>query len=162
MGLMGKITVAILALALMCAAAAAEDASDEAVIEFRGLVQGGAKVLSRADVEKLPMQLVTTKTPWHTSVVAFEGVLMRDLLAAVQAKGSKIRVVALNKYATEIPIKDFTDYGAILAYKRDGKYMPVRDKGPFFIVYPYDSDVALQSEKFYVRSAWQVATITVE
>ena len=40
--------------------------------------------------------------------------------------------------------------------------MPVDDKGPLFIVYPYDSDPVLQTEKFYSRSAWQVAQIIVK
>ena len=43
----------------------------------------------------------------------------------------------------------------------DGNYMPVRDKGPLFIVYPYDSDPNLRSRRFYSRSAWQVAQLIV-
>ena len=39
--------------------------------------------------------------------------------------------------------------------------MPVRDKGPFFIIYPYDSSAALRTEQYYARSAWQVASLTV-
>ena len=43
----------------------------------------------------------------------------------------------------------------------DGAYMPVRDKGPLFIVYPYDSDPALKHQVYYSRSAWQVARMVV-
>jgi hypothetical protein len=39
--------------------------------------------------------------------------------------------------------------------------MPVRDKGPLFIVYPYDSDTRLQSQTYYSRSAWQVCKLLV-
>ncbi len=46
--------------------------------------------------------------------------------------------------------------------KRDGNYMAVRDKGPLFIIYPYDSDPQLQSQTYYTRSAWQVAKLIVE
>jgi hypothetical protein len=35
----------------------------------------------------------------------------------------------LNDYATEIPMSDFDRFGVLLALKRDGAYMPVRDKG---------------------------------
>ena len=40
--------------------------------------------------------------------------------------------------------------------------MPVSDKGPLFIVYPYDSDPALHSQKFYGRSVWQLSRLIVE
>jgi len=59
-------------------------------------------------------------------------------------------------------MEDFKKFNVILAMKRDGNYMPVRDKGPLFIIYPYDSDPQLQSQTYYTRSAWQVAKLIVE
>jgi hypothetical protein len=50
----------------------------------------------------------------------------------------------------------------LLATKRDGNYMPVRDKGPLFIVYNYDSNGELQHQRFYSRSVWQVARMVVK
>jgi hypothetical protein len=38
----------------------------------------------------------------------------------------------------------------------------VRDKGPLFIVYPYDSDPQLATQTFYGRSAWQLAKLIVK
>jgi hypothetical protein len=49
----------------------------------------------------------------------------------------------------------------ILAIKRNGEYMSVRDKGPLFVIYPYDSSPDLKSQTYYARSAWQVAKIDV-
>jgi hypothetical protein len=40
--------------------------------------------------------------------------------------------------------------------------MPVRDKGPLFIVYNYDSNAELQHQRFYSRSVWQVARMVVK
>lgn len=137
-------------------------ANDGVALQFRGAVKQGELALSLAEIEALPRHRFRTATPWHDGAPEFEGVLMRDLLTAVEAKGQKIRVVALNRYATDIPTSDFSEFDAILAFKRDGAYMPVRDKGPFFIVYPYDANPALKSDKYYIRSAWQVASITVE
>jgi hypothetical protein len=50
----------------------------------------------------------------------------------------------------------------ILALKRDGEYMPVRDKGPLFIIYPYDNAPELRSQQFYSRSVWQVSRLVVK
>ena len=68
----------------------------------------------------------------------------------------------MNDYTTEIQMEDFTKHHAILALKRNGEYMPVRDKGPLFVVYPYDSDPELKSQTYYSRSAWQVARLVVK
>jgi hypothetical protein len=38
----------------------------------------------------------------------------------------------------------------------------VRDKGPLFIVYPYDSKPELKSQTYYGRSAWQLAKLIIE
>ena len=87
---------------------------------------------------------------------------MNKLMDAVGAKGTSLTVTALNDYATDIPLEDFKNQPVILATKRDGNYMPVRDKGPLFIVYNYDSNAELQHQRFYSRSAWQVARMVVK
>ena len=58
-------------------------------------------------------------------------------------------------------VGDFARHNVLLALKRNGLYMPIRDKGPLFIVYPYDSDPQLRHQRFYSRSAWQLVRIVV-
>jgi hypothetical protein len=116
----------------------------------------------RGMLEAMGMQTIETTTPWYTGPVRFEGVLLEKLMTAVGASGEQVTAVALNDYVTEIPLDDFKKYGVILALKRDGEYMPVRDKGPLFIVYPYDSLSELQSQTYYGRSAWQLAKLIVK
>jgi hypothetical protein len=50
----------------------------------------------------------------------------------------------------------------IVAHRMNDKPIPVRTKGPLFIVYPFDSKAELQSTRFYGRSAWQLKSLTVE
>jgi len=107
------------------------------------------------------MEDFETTTPWYEGRVRFEGIRMTKLMASVGATGRNVTAVALNNYSTDIPIADFERYGTLLALKRNGAYMPVRDKGPLFIVYPYDSAPELKSPQFYTRSAWQVAKLIV-
>ena len=120
-----------------------------------------AAVFDLAMLEELGVKSFSTTTPWYNGAVSFEGVPMARLLDHVGAAGTKVTAQALNDYSTEIPQDDFRSFGAILALKRDGAYMPVRDKGPLFIVYPYDSDPALKHQRYYSRSAWQVARLVV-
>ena len=114
-----------------------------------------------AAIEALKPSGFTTTTPWHTMPVRFDGVEMSDLMTHVGAGGETILARALNDYSTEIPIEDFRKHKTLLATKRDGAYMPVTDKGPLFIVYPFDSKPELKHQLFYSRSAWQLNRIVV-
>ncbi len=116
----------------------------------------------RSMLESLGMETVETTTPWYKGTVKFEGVALDKLMKRVGASGQRAVVVALNDYSSEIPLEDFAKYKTILAVKRDGEYMPVSDKGPLFIIYPFDSNPELKSQTFYSRSVWQVAKIIVK
>lgn len=116
----------------------------------------------RPMLEALGVRGFVTSTPWYREATRFDGVPMRTLLRAVGASGDRIVANALNDYTIEIPIADFTQYDVLLALKRNGTYMPVRDKGPLFIVYPFDSSPELQAQKFYCRSVWHLAQLIVQ
>ena len=40
--------------------------------------------------------------------------------------------------------------------------MSVRDKGPLFVVFNYDSAAELRSERYYNRSIWQLRRLQVD
>jgi hypothetical protein len=123
---------------------------------------GNVELFDRAMLEALGTTGFETMTPWYNEPVRFDGVPMERLMQAVGATGTSVTAVALDDYSTDIPISDFRSYGVILAMKRNGVYMPVRDKGPLFIVYPYDSKPELKHQRFYSRSAWQVSKLIVK
>jgi len=123
---------------------------------------GETAQFDRAMLEKLGMESFTTTTPWFTGPVEFEGIRLDALLEIVGADGTEVQAVALNDYKATIPLEDFAKYNVLLALKRDGEYMPVRDKGPLFIVYPYDEFDELQAQTFYSRSVWQVKELIVQ
>ena len=122
----------------------------------------GTAQFDRAMLEALGTVVVNTKTPWFNGVSKFEGVSLDALMKHVGAEGSTVTATALNDYVTTIPMEDFATFGTIMALKRDGEYMSVRDKGPLFIIYPFDDNPALQNEVYFGRSAWQLAKLNVE
>jgi hypothetical protein len=149
----------------------AQSASEKPILTISGKVNVGSTgsasseegiVFDRNKLEALGMETIETKTPWYKEVVKFEGVPLDKLMQSVGANGDRVVAIALNDYSVEIPMEDFAKHHAILALKRDGEYMSVRDKGPLFVVYPYDSDPELRSQKFYSRSAWQVKQLVVK
>ncbi len=122
----------------------------------------GKAVFDRDSLEKLGTVTFQTVSPWYNGRTTFTGIPMQKLMDYVGAKGSVMKVTALNDYTTVIPLSDFKKYNAILAIKVNGEYMQIRDKGPLFIVYPYDSLPELNNQIYYSRSAWQVNRMNIE
>jgi hypothetical protein len=137
----------------------------DVVLTIRGKLRlpnaGEQAVFDMQKLESLPQRSFTTRTPWFGERVKFTGPLLRDVLAAAGASGSKIVAIALNDYRTEIPFDDVTRYDVIVARLMNDKPMPVREKGPLFIVYPFDSKAELNTEVYYNRSAWQLNQLQV-
>lgn len=107
----------------------------------------------------MPQHSITTSTVWTVGTKTFTGVLLKDFIAAVGAGGSAITLTALNDYQVTFPTADVRDDGPLLGYLMDGKPMSVRDKGPVWLVYPYDSNPDYRSELAYSRSIWQLDRI---
>ena len=81
----------------------------------------------------MPVQSITTSTSW-TPQRKFEGIAVADILARVGAKGSTLTFYALNDYYIDVPLLDVEKYNMILASKRDGEMLTIRNFGPLFLV----------------------------
>jgi len=113
-------------------------------------------------LESLPQFTFTTMTPWSDKPIQFTGPLLRDLLSISGAKGQNIRATAINDYRINIPSQDALRFDMIVATRMNGERMSVRDKGPLFVVYPFDSLPELQQARYYERSIWQLKSLEVE
>lgn len=120
-----------------------------------------AAVFDLVMLQALPRASFTTRTIWTDGPVAFEGVRMKDLLAALGVTDGTLHAIALNDYAVDIPVSDATADGPVIAYAVDGHALPVRSRGPLWIVYPYDARADYRSEVVYSRSIWQLNRIDV-
>lgn len=133
-------------------------------LTVEGVEDGAVKSVTfdRNELEDMGLVRVATSTPWNEGVVQFDGVPLEQLLETAGVSGQSATVMAINDYSVEIPVSDFSRFGVILAVKRNGEYMPVDDQGPFFIIYPFDSDPQLQGQPYHSRAVWQVKEILVE
>lgn len=115
----------------------------------------------RAMLEALDQGSTTTSTPWFDGPRDFDGPLASAILDAVGANGSMMRVIALNDYAAEVPVEDTRLYPLVFATHINSELMSVRDKGPLFLIYPFDEFPELVNEIYFGRSVWQVSRIDV-
>lgn len=102
-----------------------------------------------------------TSTPWTEGEQTFTGVPLNALLQTVGVTEGTLTAKAINDYAVEIPVSDAVADGPILAYLQNGNPMSVREKGPLWVVYPYDLNDDYQAEVIYSRSIWQLSSIDV-
>ena len=148
--------------ASLCLAVATPAIADDTILTVTGNVTGGEINLTLAQIEAMGSASIVTTTPWHDGPTTFEGVPMALFLDAVGAQGTSAYVQALNDFSMDIPLSDLTRFDAIMAFKTDGNYMDIADKGPLFIVFPYDDVKEVRNELFYARSVWQIHTIDIE
>jgi hypothetical protein len=154
------------AMAVSFSAAALAPAKGKVILTITGKVADKnspqAAEFDLAMLEKLPQQSFTTMTPWDKKPIKFTGPLLRDVLAAAKASGTTIKATALNDYQTSIPLEDSQKFDVMLAHKMNGELIPVKTKGPLFIVYPFDAKAELRATTYYERSAWQLKSMAIE
>lgn len=163
-----RLILSILAAAFFAQAVPAQtlpNPSGEVVLTVTGDIAltnaDGAALFDRAMLEAMEPVEFTTTTTWTDGPQVFRGVLLLDLLSLLGVTGGNLRAAAVNDYAVDIPVSDAVEGGPIVAYRLNGKPMSLRDKGPLWIVYPYDSRREYRSEVIYSRSIWQLDRLEV-
>ena len=102
-----------------------------------------------------------TTTIWTEGEHAFTGVPLHVLLEQLGVSTGTIKATAINDYSVAIPVTDAVPSGPIVAYEMDGKPMSRREKGPLWIVYPYDASPDCRTEVIYSRSIWQLDRLEI-
>jgi hypothetical protein len=122
----------------------------------------GSTFFDLALLKTLPARQLVTETPWTKGPHTFTGVPLEALMDWVGARGRTIQVDALNDYSVDVPAADGPEHGALVVYLFDGNPMLPSDRGPIWILYPFDDRPETQSETFYQRSVWNLYSMTVK
>lgn len=102
-----------------------------------------------------------TSTTWTDGIHRFRGLSLSTLTDLLALSDGTFLATAINDYAVEIPVSDARPGGPIIAYQIDGNVMSVREKGPLWIVYPYDSSPDYRTAVIHARSIWQLDRLVV-
>jgi len=160
-----RFLAALLAMSCAAPAGALDAPAGRVVLTITGDIEqrnsGEGAQFDVAMLEKLPVKSFSTRTPWFPEPRKFTGVLMRDLLAAVGARGQTAKAIALNDYRVDIPLEDARQHDLLVAWLLDDKPMAVRDKGPLVVIYPFDAHPELKTAIKYSRAAWQLKQLDV-
>lgn len=130
--------------------------AEDPVLTVAGLAGDAERQLTLTELQGLGAVEITTATPWTEGTVTFTGVTGRQLAAALGAGGAEVLADAINEYRVAIPFEVFDSDELLIAYARDGQAMPVRDKGPLWVVFPFDGDARYVSETYKAYSIWNL------
>ena len=153
--------LASLVLLLATTASAQSSASPigDVVLSVTGAVNQDPTVFDLEMLMALDETVIETTTIWTEGTQVFQGVALDVLMEALGVSQGTLLATAINDYTVEIPVSDAVAGGPIIAYKLNDATMSVRDKGPLWVIYPYDSSSDYRSEVIYSRSVWQLDRI---
>ncbi|MCA0919815.1 oxidoreductase [Pseudooceanicola nanhaiensis] len=158
-------TLAFLALPQGLAADPLPTPTGEVLLTVSGSItntnDGDATLFDRAMLEALDPVTFTTTTIWTEGPQEFTGVSLKTLMETVGAEAASLSATAVNDYAVKIPDSDWVDGGPIVAFLQNGASMSLREKGPLWVVYPFDDNAKYQNEVTYSRAIWQLDRIEV-
>jgi hypothetical protein len=117
---------------------------------------GDDRAYSIAELNALGAMDMATTTIWTQGVQNFRGVPLSRLLDDAGITEGSVTATAINEYAIDIPLDEIDETYPIVAFHIDGAPISVRDKGPFWIVYPFDAAARWRTEVIFSRSIWQL------
>jgi hypothetical protein len=117
--------------------------------------------LTDADLAALPQVSFTTTTIWTTESSTFSGPSLAAVLDSLGAQGAALTMIAVNDYKVEMPWSVMEQDAPIIANRINGEPFSVRDKGPLWVVFPYDANARFQTEEIYSLSIWQLNQIEI-
>ncbi|MGB0664865.1 MAG: hypothetical protein ACPGMR_13875 [Pontibacterium sp.] len=135
-------------------------AADKAILTLIHTSQGERvqKHYSYDDLLAFEQQVFTTNTPWTAGPNQYQGPKLTDVLEDAGMLGQKdLLMTALNRYTAELT-PHFTNL-AVLVIQQDGQPMPVRNKGPVWVLLPLDDMPDEQIQDNYLQMVWQLKSI---
>lgn len=135
--------------------------ADNTILTVNDVASGKTWEFSDADLAALPQQSFETSTIWTDDVHTFSGPTLRSLLDATGSTTSALQIHAINNYNVEFPAEKIAEDSPVLATRIDGESFSVREKGPLWVVFPYDQNPDFQSEEIFALSVWQVNRIDI-
>lgn len=151
------VVVGVIALEL-CAHA---DESGRESLHVHGKIETGAMKVDLDLLRQWGVETLQTQTPFTDGEPVFTGITFARLWERIAPTGETIRARAVNDYVIEESAEQLIAMEAFLAYESDGRLLTVRDKGPFWIVFPWSRRPDLSAPGVYSLSIWQLVELEV-
>jgi len=158
----GALALAGLIACLISGLAVGPAKADPASLTFEGKLAKGRTVLTFADLAAMPQAKMHAKQAIMSTAGDFEGPRLSAILHALGATGNRVKIMAIDDYNVEVGMDEITQYDPIIALRLDGKMLSIRDKGPYWLMWPYEEHPEINNDAGQAKAVWQVASIIVE
>lgn len=151
------LAAAVLGVFLHVTGAAAEDV----ILTLQDSKTGQSVTFTDADLMALPQLSFETETIWTEGVVLFSGPSLKSVIAQASMTPGDVELYAINDYNVVLPADKIEEGAPIIANRINGAPFSVRDKGPLWIVFPYDVVSRYNTEDYFALSVWQLNRLNV-
>ncbi len=118
------------------------------------------KHIKVTDIEQSSLTEYRVKDPYTKKDTTYKGVLLRDFVKKYgQRNIKKIIMLAIDGYRVEFLIDEWTRWDILLATRKNGSYMGIKEGGPARIVFPYHNSNDIDKVKSHPKWIWQIKKI---
>lgn len=111
------------------------------------------------DLSSPTSRTLDTEPPWTEGSGRYRGLPLQTLIEESGLRGGQARLRALNDYVVTVPVAELLNADAFIAAQRNGEPLKRRDKGPFWLIFPWSSRPELQAREVLSWSVWQLKEI---
>lgn len=154
-----RYTNLLIVFALLCLMLVSHGVKARPILTLYGDV--AKQSFTREELMQLADRTIETETPWTEGRQVFLGVSAQKLLKVYDKQGHELKVHALNDYWSKLSTDEINKYNPVFAIKKNGEWMPIRDKGPIWVIYPLSEFNQYDNEILHSRMVWQVNRIEI-
>lgn len=118
--------------------------------------------LTEEDLLALPQVTIETSTPWDEEEITFSGPTLKALLTRYNITEGELNLYASNRYQIQVPWDYIEDSSPIIANRMNGSPFSRRQRGPLWLIFPFDSDDRYRSYEVSAMSIWQLISMEID
>lgn len=119
-----------------------------------------------SNLDSMPQEKLLTSLPASLGIIGqneWSGISLKYIAQNLGAtETSIVELVALNDYIISIPMKSINSYNPVLASRFNGKTIPIRNKGPLILIYPFDKYKEINIPLYQDYTIWMIHEIRIK
>lgn len=123
--------------------------------------EAGMLAYDEISLGALERKTITTAMPWIDGSSTFEGPSLAAVIGPVGEGAHTLSARALDGYEVEMPLDPLLDHGVIIADRRDGAPMEIRERGPLWMVFPFSDTPEIDTPDYHSRTVWQLCAVDI-
>ncbi|MBQ1202458.1 MAG: oxidoreductase [Loktanella sp.] len=135
--------------------------AEDTILTVNHTAEGRSVSFTYEELLALPQTEFRTSTIWTSGVDTYTGPSLAAVLDAAEMPQDDLRIFAINDYNVDFPADRIVGDTPILTIQVNGAPFSIREKGPIWLLFPFDDDHRFRTEDNFALSVWQLNQIDV-